>query len=384
MTRRKRQRNREPKQSPNAAQAPEGSSRPARVAGGLAAAATGVFSLAVYITTLPPTVLGWDDGEFAAVTRVLGIAHPTGYPLYILLAKLFYQLPFANPAVRLSALSALCGACAAATIAWCAASMTRSLPAGVLAGLIAAFNQPLWSQASRVEVYALSALVVALAMAVFQRWSAERDQRHLVWLGLLTGLGLAHHRTAIFFTGPLLLVALTVQRAGARRLLQVAAVGAAPLLFYLYLPIRAAAGPPVMWQDTARWDVLLGHVLGKEYYYHAFGRPFSEMVPVAYEVAGDFAAQLTPGGLVLAAIGLGALLVLEPRVRREGLHGLLHPVRPRREPLVGRGPCGHLSPARPGHWLARGLGKRGAHRSHPCGRALQPAADELAESHPSR
>src|SRR5512142_2000566 len=65
---------------------------------------------AIYLLTLAPTVYTFDSAEFATGAYVLGIIHPTGYPLYLVLAKLFTFIPVGDVAYRVNLLSALFGA----------------------------------------------------------------------------------------------------------------------------------------------------------------------------------------------------------------------------------------------------------------------------------
>ena len=61
----------------------------------LALALAGVFLVLflVYVATLMPTVVDQDSGELVAASHVLGIPHPTGYPLWALLGRAFDLLP---------------------------------------------------------------------------------------------------------------------------------------------------------------------------------------------------------------------------------------------------------------------------------------------------
>jgi hypothetical protein len=70
---------------------------------GLALAALGV-----YLLTLCPTVAGGDSGELIAAAFEPGIAHPPGYPLYVLGGKLFTLLPWGTVAWRVNLFSAIC------------------------------------------------------------------------------------------------------------------------------------------------------------------------------------------------------------------------------------------------------------------------------------
>ena len=68
----------------------------------------GLVSFVVYLRTLAPTVGFIDSGELAAVACTLGIAHPTGYPLFTLLGWMFSRLPTAaEEIVRLNMMAAL-------------------------------------------------------------------------------------------------------------------------------------------------------------------------------------------------------------------------------------------------------------------------------------
>ena len=282
----------------------------------IAPAAIAACSFCVYLVTLAPTVLADDSAELVTAAHVLGICHPTGYPLYLLTAKLFDLLPFATPPVRIGLLSAICASAAAGVIAWTTVALTSSAAAGLLAGLVAAFNGPMWSKATEPEVYALNALIISLALMTFVRLSKSRETRGIVVLVFITGLGLAHHRTALFFTGPLLVAAALVLRPGRHVLGRAVAAGAAPLLFYLYLPIRSAAHPPVMFGDVRGWTDLASYLTGAAYVQFAFARPLAEVLTVGRQLLGDVTAELMIGGSILALVGAIALL------RRSGALGL--------------------------------------------------------------
>src|ERR687890_976226 len=72
-----------------------------------------VLVLVLYVKTLAPTVLYLEDPELLDAVMlqmqvsVLGIAHPTGYPTYLMLTHLFTYLPFGDPAYRVNLGSAV-------------------------------------------------------------------------------------------------------------------------------------------------------------------------------------------------------------------------------------------------------------------------------------
>ena len=66
-----------------------------------------LFTFLVYLKTLAPTVSFIDSGELAAVACTLGVAHPTGYPLFTLLGWVFSELPIlGEEIVRLNVMAA--------------------------------------------------------------------------------------------------------------------------------------------------------------------------------------------------------------------------------------------------------------------------------------
>ncbi|HYQ88615.1 MAG TPA: DUF2723 domain-containing protein, partial [Candidatus Binatia bacterium] len=78
-------------------------------AGSLVAAAIAAF---VYGVTLSPSVGAGDSGELILAAHSLGIPHPPGYPLWLLLARCADLLPWGTVALRVNALSALFSAVA--------------------------------------------------------------------------------------------------------------------------------------------------------------------------------------------------------------------------------------------------------------------------------
>ena len=82
-----------------------------------AAAIVGGLVLAVFVATLAPTVTFWDAGEFIAAARTLGIPHPPGTPLFVLIAHVWALLvPVGEYAYRTNLLSACCSSAAAALL----------------------------------------------------------------------------------------------------------------------------------------------------------------------------------------------------------------------------------------------------------------------------
>ncbi len=144
-----------------------------RAGDGLLGAGCFLLSLALYLQTLAPSVAAlFDDSlEFPLVVHRLAIAHPTGYPLYILLGKLFSLGPWHNVAWAVNLLSAVAGAVTVTLVYLLARSLAlRRLPS--LVGAMALAVSPVfWSQAVVAEVYTLNAAFVAGLLWLAQRWA---------------------------------------------------------------------------------------------------------------------------------------------------------------------------------------------------------------------
>src|SRR5690606_28759332 len=78
------------------------------------ATVTALAILLVYLLTLAPSTALWDASEYVAAAYTLGIPHPPGNPLFILIGRVVALLPFGDGvALRLNVLTAVCSAAAA-------------------------------------------------------------------------------------------------------------------------------------------------------------------------------------------------------------------------------------------------------------------------------
>ena len=125
-----------------------------------AALVVGTTLFLVYATTLAPGVTLWDAGEFAAAVESLGIPHPPGTPLFILIARAWRtSLPFLATAVATNLLAAVCTAVSAAIAAALIARWTRDTLAAIAAGLVFGTMSTVWFNATETEVYSASLLL---------------------------------------------------------------------------------------------------------------------------------------------------------------------------------------------------------------------------------
>jgi len=276
----------------------------------------GVFiaSLAVYLRTMTPK-LGWIDcGELTVVCATLGVAHPTGYPLYTLLGRLFALLPLGEVCQRVSLLSGFFAALGA-VLAFLAVARANPpsperLAGGVAAGLLLAFSATYWSQAVDQEVYSLTACLIALVIYAVFRWADRPSQRGLAFLAFLGGLALGNHLTAMW-TGvaALLFVLWTGRKAVLNKGLWIYLVlFALGLSLYLSLVLRAGCNPLLSWGDVRTLRHLLWHLSAKQYRVWMFASDTATLSANAGRFLSLWIAQVTPWAFGLGALGAIALL----------------------------------------------------------------------------
>ena len=287
-----------------------------------------------YLASLAPGLTwannGADGGDLVTAAATGGIPHPSGYPTYLLLARLFQFLPFGSLAYRTNLFSAVCALLAAVLVYYLVISLPYTpLRGNWLAGLFSAYafglSPMVWSQAVISEVYGLHALFLVLTLYLLPlgvdpppAWRTRLDRLR----GLVFGLGLGNHSTLVFLLPPLLLTGVISKIAnggseGTQKSISwcgwsfhwksfVTRLGwmGIGLLVYLSLPLRAMFDPPVNWGDPVTLKNLIWLVSGRMYAGYAFGVPAAFILPRLQAWAGLLVAQFGILGLLLGLFGL--------------------------------------------------------------------------------
>ena len=171
------------------------------------AAATAILVLAIYFVTLGPTIAFWDTAEYIAAAKVLGIPHPPGNPLFVILAHTWGLLPIMGEyAARINLFAAMTSAAAAGfwflvaerwlqPIVSFRPARLASAFAGVLVG---ATMWTVWNQSTVNEkVYTVSILSMAMVMWVAVHWGDDTPGPHrdrwLILIAYLLTLSSTNH-----------------------------------------------------------------------------------------------------------------------------------------------------------------------------------------------
>lgn len=272
-----------------------------------------ILAFVVYMRTLAPGVLPADSGEFQFVARVLGIAHPPGYPLYTLLGKLATLLPVNSAAWRVNLLSAVFAALTLALVARAARRLTGSAMAGVAAALALGGIPTFWAQATTANIRALMALFTALMLLLALEYGAKPSQKGLVALALAAGLAVGHHGSLGLLFIPLAAYLLVADRRFLKRprwLLTATGAFAASLLVLLYLPIRSLAGAPFDPTPIDSVGRFLEHILALGFRGDMFYFARADLLPgrigvwlniLRMEFGAPLAVAMAPAGILAAA-----------------------------------------------------------------------------------
>jgi hypothetical protein len=197
---------------------------------------------------------GWDYGEGQVVPYVLGITHPTGFPAFVLLGWLFtHVVPFGTVAWRMNVLSGLAMAAGAAMVRLLAVTLGAGRLSALAGAVIFAFGEISWTKGTHADVHAVALAFGILTVLGSARYIATSELRWL-WCGALSlGLALATHPIALG-ASPALLVAIVYAGVRSRRRAVIAAgLAAAPLVLYLYLPIRSIVVAAYGLDPVGKW-----------------------------------------------------------------------------------------------------------------------------------
>jgi hypothetical protein len=278
------------------------------------------LAMAVYVVTLLPGQAFDDWGEMQTVPHVLGVSHPTGYPTYILTAWAFELLPVGSIAWRANLLSAVCVATALGTLTAIGARLACRPWLAALGALATGAVATVWTSALVAEVNPLHLLLIALLVHRSLVWAAEGRLRDLALGGLLVGLSLGNHLLTVFVAPWFVAYALWAGRSRLRArpvwLLAPVATGVFGAAVYLYLPIAAAAHPPLVYNDPVTVDAIWTLVSGEQFRSQMGGLFSTDGVGVLAASLGDLvrlsATRATPVFPIVALIGLLALVRRRP------------------------------------------------------------------------
>ncbi len=298
----------------------------------LIGAGLGIVAFSVYILTVCRFVGYTDSGELASVVCTLGIAHPTGYPLFTLLGRCWVMMPLPwEEILRLNLFSAALVSIATGlffktSVALGRAAKSFALRSGSLrewngthleaasaiASLTLAFSTTFWSQSSSLEVYALHLVLILLTAWAFisglenQLRNPQTISRYLICFAFVLGLSFANHMTTVLLAPGFLWLyfrSFGIGKESFARLGLLIPFFLAGLSIYMYLPLRASAHPLLNWGNPDALERFLWHITGKQYRVWMFSG--WEVVAKQFKYYfTNFPAEFNAVAILFALIGL--------------------------------------------------------------------------------
>ena len=228
------------------------------------------FFLLLYVFTAAPGVYDGDSGEIAAAVNTLGLAHPTGFPLYMILGKVFtLLLPVGDIAYRLNILSALLTAGTLVFFYFTLRNLGRSSPASLAASFVLGLGRnTIWANSGRIGVYALSLFFISILFFIFSKWKQKPDTRYLYMYGFLWGLSMGTHALMIIMGIPFLFMlwqARVFLKSHIPVLIKTAIITILPGVQYVYLVFAYRRSGIINWGDMSGLDGFFYYVTQRQY-----------------------------------------------------------------------------------------------------------------------
>jgi len=277
-----------------------------------------------YFLTMSPGVVGFDSAELITGAYSLGIVHPTGYPLYLLIAKVFTLIPVRSIAYRVNLVSVFFGAIAVYLTARWIFSFTKSMLSTWVGAFSLAVGYGMWSMATVAEVYTLQVSLILALLLVIRQWLVRGEDRWLYLMAFTFGLSMTNHVTSALFLPSLAWIVITkLGFKGTLKKLPFMGIAAGMgLLVYLYLPVRYAADPPLNYiksyykVDLSTLSGMLWMVSGRAYRFFAFGYDLQSYILELLDALIILSRNFTLLGILLGTSGLVKMIRDH---RREGM-----------------------------------------------------------------
>ncbi len=314
------------------------------------AALMGLVVFGIYYLTLAPTTAFWDTSEYIAAARVLGIPHPPGNPLFVVMAHAWGLLPLAAEYARRINLFAAFGSAVSAALWFLIAErwLRTIVPvrwgrllAAAAGTLVSATSWTVWNQSTVNEkVYTVSLLSMALVTWLAVHWGDDEPGPHrdrwVILIAYITALSTTNHLMGLLAAPAVAIYILWTDWTVVKRpwvwggVLVAVALGVS--LNYLFLPIRAGQFPPINeGEPVGFFSQALMDVINRVQYAKpsVLDRQADFPSQIAnyfqyfrWQFARDWGVAAGPFAALFGVIGIFGLVELIRKDRRAGLAAL--------------------------------------------------------------
>lgn len=275
----------------------------------------GFIAFAFYLFTIAPSVIQIDTGELTAVQCTLGIAHPTGYPLFTILGYIFSSVPLPFTKIfQMNLLAALYCAVAVSVFTFTAKMLLDNLNvfqfakhskqntkkkkndsrksvqqnvsssfefsenykaiSAIFGGLFLAVSKTFWFQSTSVEVYSLHLLLISIIILTLIRAfilpvEAKSISSYWIIFAIALAFGFTNHMTTLLIIPGATYLYFLKNGFNSKSIKQIFIMllifFPILVLIYSYLPIRASQNPLMNWGNPVEWERIIRHISGQQY-----------------------------------------------------------------------------------------------------------------------
>ncbi|MHB1276215.1 MAG: protein O-mannosyl-transferase family, partial [Candidatus Humimicrobiaceae bacterium] len=259
-----------------------------------------------------PSSFGYDTTWFHIQVTELAVGQTTGFPLAFLLGKLFTFLPFGTIAYRLNMFSVFWGAATVTVFVMIISNLLKKeYYIALISALFFSFFKFFWIQTNRFEVYTFHTFLIGLIILFGIYWIQSKKNKYLYLYYLFIGFSLTNHPLSLFVFPALVLFPVFVDWREVLKLKKVfiiIALIAAPLLLYLYIPIRSFQGYGNVKTLHEFIDYITGSKWKQQFGFKSFEIIKTQMHGYFYHLKSDFNIP----ALIILIIG-EAMLFLKNR-----------------------------------------------------------------------
>lgn len=220
-----------------------------------------------YSYSAHPTLSGGDSGEMSATINSLGLAHPTGFPLYIITAKVFSLfLPISDAAYKFNLYSSFLTAASVTLLFLVLINLGISSTASFFATSIFGFGKTIWAHAGATSVYPISLLFIVILLWIFTKWLSDRQMKYLYWYLFIWGVSFGTHALTITMVAPLVQMLWQIRKSlNFKKISTAALLLLVPFLQYLYLPWAYARNTIAQFGKVDNFGGFIEYVTQRDY-----------------------------------------------------------------------------------------------------------------------
>ncbi len=316
------------------------------------AALTALLVFVIYMFTIAPTIIQIDSGELTAVQALLGIAHPTGYPIFTITGFLFSKIPSPfSTALQLNILAALWCSVGVGLFAYTSGFILDNLDkfngikkssnktaggikgkekskksvqssllpeplkyiASAGGGIVLGLSKTFWFQSTSVEVYSMHIFLISLIILMLLKAYVYEGEKKILsvknpWiiLAIILALGFSNHMTTLLILPGIAFLYFSKEKLNVISLKQLGMIllvfFGLLVVFYSYLPIRASMNPAINWGNPIDLERIMRHISGKQYQVWLFSSTEAAKKQLTYFV-NNLPSEFT-FTLILSLIGI--------------------------------------------------------------------------------